>query len=393
MGESKKLIIAVNTAWNLYNFRRGLIRALVDAGYEVVVVAPYDDYALRLEVLGCRYEPLPMDNKGTSPLRDLLLLSRFWRLLRRERPSVFLGYTIKPNIYGSFAAHTLGVPVINNVAGLGVVFVRGGWLASVVKTLYRLAIKRSKCVFFQNCDDRSLFLSERIVLSEQTSLLPGSGVDLNRYTPDDYGVEDRLSAVQQSNNCLVESGAEQGSFTFLLVARLLWDKGVGEFVEASRRLHQQQPNVKFKLLGFLDVQNPAAIDRSTVNDWVAEGVIEYLGSTDDVRPFLVEADCVVLPSYYMEGTPRSLLEAAAMARPIITTDWVGCREVVDDGVNGFLCRPQDVDDLAEKMEQMIALTPEKRAEMGQRGREKVVLEFDEKIVINKYLKAIHEILD
>lgn len=392
-----KLFIVVNTAWNLYNFRSGLIRALVEAGYEVVAVAPYDDYAPRLEALGCRHVSLPMDNKGTSPLRDLMLLWRFQRLLRRERPDVFLGYTVKPNVYGSIVAHGLGIPVINNIAGLGVVFIRGGWLAWVVKALYRQAIKHSQRVFFQNEDDKSLFLREGLVRPDQTGLLPGSGVDLQHYVPVPLGAGDIVGRQEGGGGGLLSEGyladAEpaQGTFTFLLVARLLWDKGVGEFIEAARFVRQQVPNVHFKLLGFLDVQNPAAIARATVNTWVSEGIVEYLGATDDVRPFLAAADCTVLPSYYMEGTPRSLLEAAAMACPIITTDWVGCRNVVDDGINGFLCRVRDAEDLADKMMAMIRLTPAQRAAMGAAGRAKVEREFDERFVIEKYLHELKRI--
>lgn len=392
-----KLLIVINTAWNLYNFRGGLIRALVEAGYEVVAAAPYDDYAPRLEAFGCRHVPLPMDNKGTSPLRDLMLLWRFRRLLRRERPDVFLGYTVKPNVYGSIAAHGLGIPVINNIAGLGVVFIRGGWLAWVVKALYRQAISHSQCVFFQNDDDRSLFLREGLVRPDQTGLLPGSGVDLKHYVPAALGAGgigmklDGSAVASLSGDGLAGVEPAQLAFVFLLVSRLLWDKGVGEFIEAARRVRRQVPNVQFKLLGFLDVQNPTAIDRSTVEGWVSEGVVEYLGATDDVRPFLAAADCIVLPSYYMEGTPRSLLEAAAMARPIITTDWVGCRNVVDDGVNGFLCRVRDVEDLADKMMAMIRLTPAQRAAMGAAGRTKAEREFDERIVIDKYLHELERI--
>lgn len=394
---STKLLIVINTAWNLYNFRSGLIRALVEAGYEVVAVAPYDDYAPRLEALGCRHVPLPMDNKGTSPLRDLMLLWRFRRLLRHERPDVFLGYTVKPNVYGSIAAHGLGIPVINNIAGLGVVFMRGGWLAWVVKALYRQAISHSQRVFFQNDDDRLLFLSEGLVRPEQTGLLPGSGVDLQHYVPASLGAENvgvvqqRGRVASQSESDLADAEPGQGIFTFLLVARLLWDKGVGEFIEAARRVRQQSPNTQFKLLGFLDVQNPTAINRATVNEWVSEGVVEYLGATDDVRPFLAAADCTVLPSYYMEGTPRCLLEAAAMARPIITTDWVGCRNVVEDGINGFLCRVRDAEDLADKMMAMIRLTPAQRWAMGAAGRAKVEREFDEQIVIKKYLHELERV--
>lgn len=378
-----KLVITINTAWNIYNFRAGLIRALVEAGFEVVAVAPFDAYAQRLAALGCRYVPLPMDNKGTSPVRDLVLMWRFWRLLRRERPAVFLGYTVKPNVYGSIAARALGIPVVNNIAGLGTVFVRGGWLAWLVKALYRLALSRSKRVFFQNDEDRALFLREGLVQSAQTGLLPGSGVDLQHFAP----VPRPLRGTE------AVAGVDQGiaPLCFLLVARLFWDKGVGEFVEAACRVRKLAPNARFQLLGFLEVQNPAAIDGATVNAWVAEGAVEYLGATDDVRPYLAGADCVVLPSYYMEGTPRSLLEAAAMARPIITTDWVGCRNVVEDGVNGMLCRVRDAVDLADKMLVVMSLSYAQRAAMGAAGRAKVEREFDEKIVIGEYLRELSRI--
>jgi len=367
-----KIIIALNTAWNLVNFRAGLIRALAAKGYEVVAVAPYDEYAPRLAALGCRFVALPMDNKGTHPGRDLLLLWRFYWLLRRERPAVYLGYTVKPNVYGSLAAHALGISVVNNIAGLGAVFINDSWLTRLVRGLYRLALLRSVRVFFQNEDDRRLFVGGGLVRQAVTDQVPGSGVDLERF---------EVTAFPVSRN----------KIRFLLIARMLWDKGVGEYVEAARIVKRHSPNVEFCLLGFLDVQNPAAISREQMQTWVEEGVVNFHGATDDVRPHIAEADCVVLPSY-REGTPRTLLEAAAMGRPTITSDAVGCREVVDDGVNGLLCRPHDAADLAEKMKRMIALSPEARAEMGRRGREKVERQFDEKIVIRKYLETIAEIV-
>lgn len=368
---SRKVVIGLNTAWNLVNFRTGLIRALVEQGYEVVALAPPDEYAPRLAELGCCLVPLTMDNKGTHPGRDLLLLWRFYCLLHRERPAVFLGYTVKPNIYGSLAAHALGIPVINNVAGLGAVFISNGWLSRLVKGFYRLAFFRSVKVFFQNEDDRHLFVTGGLVRAEVTDRLPGSGVNLDRFSP----------------TPLPSTGE---GIRFLLIARMLWDKGVGEYVEAVRQVRMRHPDVEFCLLGFLDVQNPAAISRAEMDMWVNEGLIRYLGVSDDVRTEIAEADCVVLPSY-REGVPRTLLEAAAMGRPIITTDAVGCREVVDDEVNGFLCRPRDAADLAEKMERMIALSPDDRAQMGRHGRDKVEREFDEQIVIQKYLQVIAEI--
>lgn len=369
---TKKVLIALNTAWNLVNFRSGLISSLVSAGYEVVAVAPPDKYAARLSALGCRYVPLPMDNQGTHPGRDLQLLVRFWRLLRRERPSVFLGFTVKPNIYGSLASHATGTPAINNIAGLGVVFARRGWLNRLLRILYRLALSRSAKVFFQNEDDRAQFIEGGLVRREIADRLPGSGVDLSRFS---------ITHLPQGRDV-----------HFLLVGRMLWDKGVGEYVAAARLIRAQIHNAVFQLLGFLDVQNPTAIPRDQMDAWVSEGIVQYLGVSDDVRAQLARADCVVLPSYYREGVPRTLLEAAAMGRPIVTTDSPGCRDAVEDGVTGFLCKPHDATDLAEKMLRVVALTPAQRSEMGRRARAKMEKEFDERFVIQKYLDTIQAIL-
>jgi glycosyltransferase involved in cell wall biosynthesis len=279
-----------------------------------------------------------MDNRGTHPGRDGMLFLRFLRLLRRERPDVFLGYTVKPNVFGSLAAHALGIPVINNIAGLGAVFIRDGWLVRLVRSLYRLALRRSATAFFQNDEDRQLFIGSGLVHTEVTELLPGSGIDLNRFIP---APKPSLSI-------------GDSKFRFLLIARMLRDKGVAEYVEAARLLSQRWPHAEFCLLGFLDVQNPTAISQAEMDAWVVQGFVNYLGASEDVRDAIAAADCVVLPSY-REGTPRTLLEAAAMARPIITTDAVGCREVVDDGVNGVLCKVRDSADLAEKMAKMLLL--------------------------------------
>jgi glycosyltransferase involved in cell wall biosynthesis len=370
-----KLMISINSSWNFINFRAGLVKSFVDQGYEVVAVAPHDEYASRLSTLGCRYIPLSMDNKGTHPGRDFVLLWRFFHLLRKERPNVFLGYTVKPNIYGSLAAHALRIPVVNNIAGLGAVFIKQNMLTRLVKNLYLRALSRSEKVFFQNEDDRRLFTEGGLVRAEVTDRLPGSGIDLTRFAP-----------------VPLPDSSELKGLRFLLIARMLWDKGVGEYVEAARRVRQRHPDAEFCLLGFLDVQNPTAITRDQMDQWVAGGAVRYLGTADDVRPHIAEADCMVLPSYYREGVPRTLLEAAAMGRPIVTTDAVGCREVVNDGVNGYLCKPRDAEDLAAKMEQMIGLSQEERSRMGQMGREKMEREFDERIVVRKYLEIVEKII-
>lgn len=368
-----KVVISINTSWNIINFRTGLISALQEEGFTVVVVAPTDEYSPKLEHLGCRHIPMPMDNMGTSPVRDLALFARYVSVLRREAPDLYLGWTIKPNIYGSLAAHLLGVPTINNVSGLGTAFLHQGWLTRIVRMLYRMALSRSRTVFFQNADDCRLFVETGLVRRGQADILPGSGVNLSTF-------------VQQP---LVLRGEGQGP-VFLLVARLLWDKGIGEFVEAARGVRQRVPNARFQLLGFLDVENRTAVPRETVEDWQREGIIEYLGHTDDVRPFISESDCVVLPSY-REGAPRSLLEAAAMGRPLITTDTIGCRDVVEHGVNGWLCQVKDAGDLAEQMLAFAEMSIEGRRRMGKSSRLLVERKFDETVVIKSYLGSIRQI--
>jgi len=367
-----KLAISINTAWNVVNFRAGLIRALQEDGYHVTALAPPDGHVSRLEHMGCRFIPLPMDNKGTNPATDTALYLRYLRLLWSERPSAFLGYTIKPNIYGSLAAHALGIPVINNISGLGTAFIRNNWLTDVVKGLYRVALKPSQKVFFQNDDDRQIFLRNELVKPEQTALIPGSGIDLVKFRP------------------VIREKSPNPGFRFLLVGRLLYDKGISEYVAAARMVKAQRPNVTFALLGFLDAENRTAIPREQVARWVQEGIIEYLGTADDVRPHLAEADCVVLPSY-REGTPRTLLEAAAMAKPLIATDVPGCREVVEDGRNGLLCKVKNAEDLARTMIEMIDMPPAKRHAMGAAGRAKMEQEFDENFVIAAYLETLRRL--
>jgi len=375
MSRKKKILISANTTWNLVNFRQKLIATLIERGFDVVAVAPEDDYCKRLELSGCRYVPLAMDNKGMHPGHDFQLMLGFLRLFFRERPDVVLAYTVKPNVYASLAAKVVKVPVINNISGLGTAFIRGGWMSVLVSMLYRAGLSRSRCVFFQNDDDRTLFLEKGLVRRSQTDLLPGSGIDLNHFSVS-------LDAPPKP---------ERDGLVFLMVARMLWDKGVREYVEAARSVRKRYPGTRFQLLGFLDVKNQTAVSRADVDGWVAEGIVEYLGTADDVRPLIAEADVVVLPSY-REGTPRSLLEAAAMGKPLIATDVPGCREVVKDGMNGYLCTVRDSGDLAESISKMIALSPDERNGMARRSRQFVEECFDEKIVINKYLKAIDAII-
>jgi glycosyltransferase involved in cell wall biosynthesis len=365
-----KVLVISNTAWNIFNFRANLISAFTASGLEVVAVAPVDAYSRRIPSLGCRYIPLEMDNKGTNPLRDVALTLAFLRIFRRERPSCILCFTIKPNVYGSIAAGLLKIPIINNVAGLGTVFSRPSWVTSVAKLLYKHALRKSHHVFFQNDNDLALFKKYRLATHERLSLLPGSGVDTSRFKPQ----TDRRGNGKQ--------------MSFLLLGRLLWEKGVREYVDAAKIIKAKFAGTQFGILGFLGAQNPFAVPASFIKGCAREGWIHYLGDTDDVIPFLAQADCIVLPSYYGEGTPRALLEAASMGKPIITTDMPGCRDVVEHGKNGFLVKTKDVSDLVAKMEMMIQIGPEQRSLLGKYGREKMVQEFDDRIVTQRYLQTM-----
>ena len=369
----EKVIISANTSWNLVNFRASLIRALVGAGYEVVAVAPHDEYVSKLKELGCHVVSLPINMHGINIFQDLLLFFRYLRVMRRHKPSVYLGFTVKPNIYGSIAAHIHGITVVNNIGGLGIVFSRkSGWLSRLLHVLYRVALSRSHKIFFQNKDDYLKFIKEGIISNQLTGQLPGSGIDLEwfSYVP--------------------KAACDNNKVQFLLLARMLWDKGIEEYITAARILHIDYPNVKFILLGFLDDNNPYAISQSQMDKWEKEGVIEYYGMSNNVKIEINKVDCVVLPSYYREGVPHALLESAAFGRPIITTNSVGCRETVDDKISGYLCRPQDAVDLAEKMKLILKLDHKQRVRMGKYGREKMKCEFDEKIVIKKYMDVVQE---
>jgi glycosyltransferase involved in cell wall biosynthesis len=313
--------------------------------------------------------PIQIDRSGLNPWADLQLLGRYRNVLKRLRPAAYLGYTIKPNVYGSLAAGSLGIPAIPNVSGLGTAFIRNGALQQVVTRLYRLAFRRAPVVFFQNEEDRRLFVERRLVRSGQSRVIPGSGVDLNRFKP---------------------TPPADGPPTFLLVGRLLRDKGVGEFVEAARLLRRDIPRARFHLLGPIDEGNRTAIAKAELDSWVRGGVVEYLGTTDDVRPFIAAATAIVLPSY-REGLPRSLLEAAAMERPLIATDVPGCREVVEDGSNGYLCRVRDPASLAAAMKRLAELPDEDRLAMGQAARRQVQERFSEEFVIRTYLDVLAEL--
>ena len=375
--EKSRLRIALvcNTAWAIYTYRRGLLRMLIERGVEVSVIAPRDRTFAPLEEMGCRCVELPVASKGTNPRDDLKTLVALVREYRATRPHMVFHYTIKPNIYGSIAAKLAGVPSIAVTTGLGYVFIQKSRTASVAKRLYRFAFRFPREVWFLNQDDRQAFIDQDLLVHpERARLLHGEGVDLGDY----------------AYLPLPRANPQTEGFFFILIGRLLWDKGVAEYVDAARRLRQKYPYARFQLLGPVGVDNPSAITLDEVQAWQREGIIDYLGEAQDVRAFIGNADCVVLPSY-REGVPRTLMEASAMGRPIVATDVPGCREVVENGVTGLLCEVKSADSLAQSMEQMLLLDHASRAEMGVAGRAKVAREFDENGVVEHYKGTIRAV--
>ncbi|WGS42831.1 glycosyltransferase family 4 protein [Burkholderia sp. JSH-S8] len=363
-----RIMLVCNTAWAIYTYRHGLIRMLVARGAEVIVAAPHDRTVPLLEQMGCRYVPLAVASKGTSPREDLGTLAALYRHYRALAPDLVFHYTIKPNIYGSVAAWLARVPSVAVTTGLGYVFIQKSRAASVAKRLYRFAFRFPREVWFLNRDDLATFTDERLLAHPgRARLLHGEGVDLEQFAPVPLPAGDAP--------------------VFILIGRLLWDKGVREYVDAARAVRAQHPRARFQLLGPLGVDNPSAIGRADVDAWVREGVVEYLGEAHDVRPHIAAADCVVLPSY-REGVPRTLMEASAMGRPIVATDVPGCRDVVADGETGLLCAARDSASLAARLVQMIELGPAGRDAMGARGRRKVAAEFDEQAVVERYTITI-----
>ena len=382
------ITLSANTSWYLFNFRAATIRALVAAGYRVVCLSPPDAYGQRLPSLGCEWLPLPMDNAGTHPLRDLALLGRFVRHYRRLRPTVAFHFTIKNNVYGTWAARALGSVAVNNVSGLGTAFIRPGPVAAVVRTLYRLSQPLAYRVFCQNAEDFDLLRARRLVPADRLALLPGSGVDLQRFHP-------RLREEGGARSAATPA-APGAPLRLLYAGRMLADKGLHPLIEAVDRINAGAKGTKglrcqLALCGFAGASNVSAIDEATLQQWAQRPGVRWLGPSDDMPAVYAQADAVVLPSY-REGMPRSLLEAAAMGLPVVATNVPGCRHIVTHGVNGLLCEPRSADALYDALHQLLAMTPAQRAALGAAGRARVEAEFDEQLVVKAALGVVEEVL-
>lgn len=367
--QKKKILLSANNAFVIYNFRYSLMKALEKKGYEIIALAGEDKAVQDIKNEKWKFIKLNINRRGENVIDDLRLCYSYYKIYKKEKPDYILQFTIKPNIYGTLVAKVLGISVINNVTGLGDMFSTDNLINKIVRILYKISFRYPKKVFFQNNEDLNVFLNNKLIKSEICERIPGSGVDLEKFKP--------LKKENMDNK-----------FRFLFLGRMNESKGVRLINEVSKKLKSKYPDVEFQLLGKIYTEEQKHISETELKQWEKESNIIYLGTSRDVRKQIREADAIIFPSYYREGVPRSLIEAAAMAKPIITTDNVGCKDIVKEGYNGFLAKPNDLDSLMEKVEKILKMKESELTQLGINGRLKVEREFDEKIVIQKYIEAI-----
>ena len=369
-----KIAIVANSSWAAYNFRLKLAEGIVRDGSEVIFIMPFDDkYSEKLKENFECYN-LTVDSKSLNPFKDLKTFFMLFGIYSKLKPNLVCHFTIKLNIYGSIAAKLCNVPSIANITGLGTVFITRSIATFAAKLLYKFSLLFPSKIFFQNKEDLNYFFEKKLISNSNVELLPGSGVDLNKF---------QFSPVI----------LKKEKFVFLMISRVLRDKGIYEYIEAIKIIKNEYPNqlIEFQLLGETNVNNKSAIKNSELTLWIDQGLISYLGVSDQVHHVILNCHCVVLPSY-REGMPRSILEAFAIGRPSIVSDVPGCRDIVEHEGNGLICKVKSAEDLAKKMIEMVELPEEVRIRFAENGRNKVEHYFDEKIVIDSYLKSINDIL-
>ena len=360
-----KILFLVNHDVVIYNFRLELVERLLADGHQVVISSPYGERIDALVNLGCEYYPIELSRHGMNPAEELKLLASYIKLLGNIKPDIVLTYTIKPNIYGGMACALKKIPYVVNITGLGTAVENPGLVQKITVMLYKLALSRVQKVFFQNTENQQFFIDRKLALSKH-GLLPGSGVNLTRFSPLEYPSEETTE--------------------FVFISRIMKEKGADQYLEAAEYIRSKYPNTRFHICGFCE---QAYEDR--LKELQEKEVIIYHGMVRDVREVIAKVHCTIHPTYYPEGLSNVLLESAACARPLITTNRSGCREVIDDGVNGFVVEQKNAQHLIEKIEAFLALPWEKKKEMGLAGRLKVEKEFDRQIVVQKYLDEVRRL--
>lgn len=370
-----RVLILANNDIGLYKFRKELIEELIHPGSyidgrrgkpcKVYISLPYGDYIPELKRMGCRFINTPVDRRGVNPVADLKLLIKYRTILKKVKPNVVLGYTIKPNIYGGIACAEKNIPYICNITGLGSAVENKGILQCIILNLYRFSLRKVQTVFFQNSENEKFFTENKLCIGKH-KMLPGSGVNLEYYKSIEYPKGDTIE--------------------FVFVARIMKEKGIDQYLEAAKYIHKKYPNTRFHICGFCEQAY-----ENIIQEMARKGIIIYHGLVDDMRKIYAQVHCVVHPTYYPEGLSNVLLEAAASARPIITTNRPGCREVVEDKNNGYLIQKKNSRDLITKIEEFIVLPSDQKRNMGFLGRKKVEKEFDRKIVIEKYVEELKNV--
>lgn len=359
----KKVLVVSNVSRGLFSFRRELLERLC-ADHRVIILAKDTGHVSDFEAMGCEFVNVDMDRHGTNPIAELKLISLYKKKIRQLSPDIVLTYTIKPNVYAGMACAALGVPYVANITGLGTAVENGGVMQKLTLSLYRRGLRRAQKVFFQNTENRDFMIS-RGVVSGAYDLLPGSGVNLQRYQPLEYPHGETVD--------------------FVFIARIMREKGIEQYLDAAKALRKKYPYTRFHICG-----NCEQAYEQTLRTLQDDGTVIYHGLVDDIAAMHAGCACTVHPTFYPEGMSNVLLESCACARPIITTDRAGCREIVDNGINGYVVRQRDSADLIEKLEKFLALSWEERRQMGLAGRAKVEREFDRNIVIEKYLNEIEK---
>lgn len=362
----RKVLILVNRDFVLYNFRIELVQRLLDEKYEVLICLPNGDKVAEMVEMGCKFIPIDIDKRGTNPINDLKLLRNYIKIFREMRPDVILTYTTKVCIYGGIAARHLKIPYIENISGLGTAVENKSSIQKFIMFLYKVAVKKAICVFFQNKHDLDYFISHNAKI-KRYEIIPGSGVNLNRWYPLPYP-------------------DEKNGIHFLFIARVIREKGIEEYLACAKFIHKKYPETVFHILGPCDGDYKGILE-----DYQNKGFIQYHGMVQDTRGFLKVAHCTIHPSFYPEGISNVLLESAACCRPIITTDRSGCIDTVNDGVTGFLFPQRDIEALIDRVESFLKLSNEEKRQMGINGRKKVEKEFDRQVVVEKYMDEIHKL--
>jgi glycosyltransferase involved in cell wall biosynthesis len=367
----KKVIIIYNAAHHVLLFKKELIETIKKNGFQIIVLASKDNYVEKLKVIVDEFHEIKLDSSGINPFKDSYLIYQLYTLIKKIKPYAIFNFTIKPVIYGTLAAKLAkGIPVVNTITGLGTAFLSEGLANKVAKLLYKYTFNNSHLIFFQNPDDQKFFKEINIIKKDNTQLIPGSGVDLEKFKP------------------VIKTKSD--NIKILFIGRIIADKGIYELIEAASIIKKEYSNITFILLGMVGVKNRTSITKNEVDDWVDNGLIEYISFKDDVRNFISDSDLIVLPSY-REGTPKTLLEAASMGRPIIATDVPGCREVVIHEKNGFLCQVKNPESLGNEIKRFIELDYQSKLEMGLKSRELAELKFDINNVNNYYIQSLKNI--